>query len=204
MIPFSFLEWHDSNIISEGPRTIGPATSTALEGLIGKLDAEINSIEQQVKQLWNRHSELNAKKERIIKGMGVGNNSQRFINPNDYMSYYDKEVGRRPDMPAKPSGNGHPGGYPIDFGSTKQQNRRKGALRDASAEKSLFGSNAAFNLYKQLSRVDPGTYPVPHGVSPKDAKNIVQQLIGGNADYEEIYSYDPKSNTIYVGDTSDI
>lgn len=197
----SFSEWYNQKIVAEGPRSLSPNVAGAVQNTTDQLDAEMQGIEQQVKQLWSRHGELKAKKERIIKGMGGGYAGNGLMQPNDFMRHYDREVGRRPDMPSVPGR-----GYPVDHGSTKQVRRRQNALQNAAQDREEFTSPAAFNFFQKISRAEPGSYPVPRGVSPEDAERIVQMMIGGNADYEEfgIYHYDAESNTIHVGDPADI
>ncbi len=197
----SFNKWHEQKIVAEGPRSISPKVAGALKTTTEKLDAEMQAIEQQVKQLWSRHGELKAKKQRLIIGMGGGYGSNDLLQPNDFMKHYDQEVGRRPDIPPA---NGR--GYPVDYGSTKQTRRRQQALQGAAQDRKDFTNPAAFDFYQKISRAEPGNYRVPKGVSPQDAEKIVKTLIGDNEDYEDfgIYHYDAGDNTIHVGDPADI
>lgn len=196
----SFTEWCALN---EGPRYLGPQTSQALQTHTNNIDAEMSAIEAQIKQLKTRHSELDQKKQNLIKGMGGGwVNNKGISQPNDFMKHYDQHSGRRPDLPSSP---GH--GYPMDYGSTNHREKRAKALKNAAGINNYFSDNkVAADFLQKLLRADPGTYKVPASVSPEDAKHIVKYLIGGNQDYEDfdIYNYDAEDHTIYVGDPSDV
>jgi len=198
----SFTEWHDNKLVTEGPRTLSPGVAGKLKNTTDQIDAQMQSIKMQVEKLWSQYRELDAKKKRLVTGMGGGfAGGSEIMQPNDFMKHYDAEVGRRPDMP-RVSGQG----YPVDHGSAKQTGRRASALKDARTLKRAFDNPAAADFFQKISRADPGNYPVPKGVSPQEAERMVQLMIGGNRDYEDfsIYSYDPESNTFHVGDPSDI
>lgn len=148
----------------------GVTTSHAIQQIINSINDEIDKKKAEL-------DVLQAKQQRILKGMGVNPRYASFsrINP--------------------------PTGYQVSTGS--KINDRTFRLGDAESDIYNYfdGDQRLYGIARRLKNADVGSYPLPSWVTPEQGKAIHDFLVMSND--SDNSGYDSVSHTYHVAEPED-